>query len=986
MTVVQSILDSPRIQWLGWTLLHSLWEGAAVALVLMVALRMMRGAVAGMRYAVSCVAFLAALAIPVLTFLVLQPAPSASPRVLMMPQASVLPARSTAVTQTGNRTAQSPTPAVQPLIVRSMHTSIAQAAPARLIVASRLVSSRVVGALHTAIPWLVPVWACGVTLLSLRNLGGWVAIQRRKVLSRCDMHQEIGDMANRLRRRLKSNRAVRLLTSSKAVSPMVVGVFNPLILLPASVLRDLSAAQLESILAHGLTFVRRHDYLANLVQTVIETLMFYHPAVWWIGRRIRIERENCCDNVAVSLSRDRVGYVRAFALVAGGAPTLASAGGGSLMARVRRILGFPERDVAGAPRWLSGALVLAVVLSIVAVLRPRIPAAHATPAKPLGPGTLSGTVVDAQGRPIAGAKVVFQAYDETVGHRAPAAEAVTGVAGHFRVGPIVPDYRHRWDLQIEAEGVGFQYVPGETYSVYPGTDYDLGRIQVEKGRVFSGQVLDWDGKPVRGAIVEYGVLRLVLGHTADEVLPTRKLATDAGGRFRTPPLPVGLLTIDVYVPERQRAGWGWDLIAPGGEEELKPVRLKKDVPIAGTVRDEQGQPITGAIIGANDHPEVYSNDAGQYVLHGFGPAPELQVHVSKPGYVFINRVAEQKPDGWRYAAVGPGDHPWTGPVRQLDFVMKREAWVAGRAIDAETGEPVRLQRVVMCRFDRQPDGHILLSSCLSADFQQPHSGEFRIHYPFPDEYHLTFTAEGYDDAEAFTPKVDHLQTIEGLIVKMKRQTGAEKATVRSQRISGMVTRDGQPVKTGWVGLWGLQGTENVVNSPMMRGRTVERERIVYRSALIENGRYTIEIPNPGNDWYVVAEEPGRAITQVGPITIAPEEYKTLDIQCVEGGRISGHVDDIPAGWAGSVWVIAFTRTGVRTEARIDATGNFSLANLPPGEYGLKAGYDGFRDSEVPEKETPKDWKTPTQPWRRATVVTVESAREIVGVGITLPSN
>lgn len=600
-------------------------------------------------------------------------------------------------------------------------------------------------------------------------------------------------------------------------------------------------------------------------------------------------------------------------------------------------------------------------------------------------GTLSGTIVDPQGRPVAGAKVVLTRYEESLQREVPI-EAASDAAGHFRLGPVPPEYRRTYDLQIDAEGLGHQYIPEHTYSIYPGADSDLGRIQVDKGRVFSGQVLDWDDKPVSGAEVQYGVRRLSAGHGVSEVAPMRKISTDAAGRFKTPPLPVGLLGIDVYVPDRQRAGWGWQPIPPGGEEELKPVRLKKDVPIVGIVRDEQGRPIAGAVIAANDYPEAQSNDAGQYVLHGFGPTPEFQVHVIKPGYVFINRVCEQKPDGWRYEQVGPGDHPWIGPMRQLDFVMKREAWVEGRAIDAETGRPVPLQRVVICQFDREPDGHILLSSCWSADFQQPHPGEFRISYSSALEYHLTFSAEGYDDAEAFTPKVDHLQPIDGLIVKMKRQTGAEKALVRSQRISGTVTRDGQPVKTGWVGLWALQGTGNVVNAPMMRGRTIERDRFVLRSAPITDGAYTLEVPNPGNEWYVVAEEPGRAITQVGPITVAPEERKTLDIHCIEGGGISGHVDDIPAAWRGNVWVVAFNKTGVRAEARVDASGRFALANLPPGEYGLKAGHDAFSDSETPAKERPSDWKTAPQPWRRAMVAHVESGRETADVQLALPAN
>ena len=117
-----------------------------------------------------------------------------------------------------------------------------------------------------------------------------------------------------------------------------------------------------------------------------------------------------------------------------------------------------------------------------------------------------------------------------------------------------------------------------------------------------------------------------------------------------------------------------------------------------------------------------------------------------------------------------------------------------------------------------------------------------------------------------------------------------------------------------------------------------------------------------------------------------QERKTLDIRCIEGGTISGHVDGIPAAWAGSIWVVAFNRTGVRAEVRAYPNGDFSLTNLPPGEYGLKAGYDGFSDSEVPETGTLEDWKKSAEPWRRAIVVKVAPARETAEIRLALPAN
>ena len=101
--------------------------------------------------------------------------------------------------------------------------------------------------------------------------------------------------------------------------PTVIGWLKPVVLLPASALAGLTPRQLEAILAHELAHIRRHDYLVNLLQTLVETLLFYHPAVWWLSRRIRVERENCCDDLAVSLCGDPVAYAAALADLEGSA-------------------------------------------------------------------------------------------------------------------------------------------------------------------------------------------------------------------------------------------------------------------------------------------------------------------------------------------------------------------------------------------------------------------------------------------------------------------------------------------------------------------------------------------------------------------------------------------------------------------------------------------------------------------------------------------
>ena len=121
--------------------------------------------------------------------------------------------------------------------------------------------------------------------------------------------QRVADLAARLR----IGRAVRVVQSAAVQVPLVVGWLRPIVMLPASALTGLSPAQLESIIAHELAHVRRHDYLVNALQSVAEVLLYYHPACWWISRRIRVEREHCCDDIAVALCGDGVTYASALA-------------------------------------------------------------------------------------------------------------------------------------------------------------------------------------------------------------------------------------------------------------------------------------------------------------------------------------------------------------------------------------------------------------------------------------------------------------------------------------------------------------------------------------------------------------------------------------------------------------------------------------------------------------------------------------------------
>jgi beta-lactamase regulating signal transducer with metallopeptidase domain len=324
------------IRTLGWTLVHFLWQGAAIASLVACLDLVLRRATPQSRYLAACLGLLLMLASPLLTFYALGASsddPASTP-------AAVLPALELVAA-----------PGSAPRVAEDA------ASPASLG-----------GGVEPLLPGLVLLWGAGVVALCVRSVGGLVLVRRLRRTGLSAPPAGLEATLARLASRLGVRRAVRLYESALVGVPTVVGCLRPAILVPASALTGLTAHQLELILAHELAHVRRHDYLVNLAQSVAETLLFYHPAVWWVSKRMRVEREHCCDDLAVAACGSAVRYARALVELEGlcaDAPALTvAANGGSLVDRIARLVGRAD-EPSRAARGL--AAVLAVVSLATAV-------------------------------------------------------------------------------------------------------------------------------------------------------------------------------------------------------------------------------------------------------------------------------------------------------------------------------------------------------------------------------------------------------------------------------------------------------------------------------------------------------------------------------------------------------------------------------------------------------------------------------------------
>lgn len=327
-----NLAQNPLIAPIGWTLLHFVWQGLLIAGLLVLALALLRHNSANARYLAGCMALGLMSLCPLVTFLIVRTS-DATP---------LTPQQVTALE----------------VFQKSAKVSLEPASPL----------SALLKHFEPYLPALVLTWSLGMLILAVRMVGGLIQVER---LRRRDSKPADGIWQARLEAiasRLQIRKTVRLLVCDRIDVPSAMGFLKATVLIPSSVLMRLSTQELEALLAHELAHIRRHDYLVNLLQTAVETTLFYHPAVWWTSRVIRAEREHCCDDIAIDALGDPVQYARALASLEEQRslrPALTlGATGGSLMQRIRRILGLSSADSKMSLAWAPCLALVALLLPL----------------------------------------------------------------------------------------------------------------------------------------------------------------------------------------------------------------------------------------------------------------------------------------------------------------------------------------------------------------------------------------------------------------------------------------------------------------------------------------------------------------------------------------------------------------------------------------------------------------------------------------------
>jgi len=349
-----SFLNSPLVYSIALTLIHFLWQGALIALALKVTLIFTPHRKSQLRYAFASGAMLLNFISPLITFFIIYQHNA----LLLTPQLTVISVTDIVY--------------VQSLINKAWYSNI-------------------VGYL----PYLTVLWLSAIFILSLKFLIELYSVNQLPKNNILTPDKELYERFEALAKKIGLQKAPNLLLSLDTHVPMAIGWIKPMVLLPVSMLTGLTPAQLDMLMLHELAHIRRYDYFVNFIQSLVEIILFFHPAVLWVSNQMRNEREYCSDDIAVKHSGDPIAYAHTLADTATlcnkhhnhSIPNMAmAASGGDLTQRVLRLVNEHHHCASSnqASKWFASLAVISVVLiassqQLITLLKMELNAASFTP-------------------------------------------------------------------------------------------------------------------------------------------------------------------------------------------------------------------------------------------------------------------------------------------------------------------------------------------------------------------------------------------------------------------------------------------------------------------------------------------------------------------------------------------------------------------------------------------------------------------------------
>lgn len=329
----ESLINNPLLAGIAITLIHFLWQGVLVALVIKLLLSFISYQKSQTRYALAATAMLINLILPLITFFIVYDAEY------------------------------------------RQATNFVQALP--LLDQNLYLDKMQINAWYIEwfeyLPAISVFWLSIVTLLSIKLVIELYNVNKLPVQGTVKANSELQNRFNKLAKSINLPKKVTLLLSNKTSVPMAIGWLKPVVLIPFSMLSGLTPQQLDMLLLHELAHIRRNDYLVNFLQTLVETLLFFHPAVLWVSKQMRNEREYCSDDIAVQHSDSALAYAHTLADTASlchkhrqhAIPNMAmAASGGDLKQRVVRLLESEPQcsQTTDSGKWFASITILLVII------------------------------------------------------------------------------------------------------------------------------------------------------------------------------------------------------------------------------------------------------------------------------------------------------------------------------------------------------------------------------------------------------------------------------------------------------------------------------------------------------------------------------------------------------------------------------------------------------------------------------------------------